>query len=179
MDSLTQSLLPIRYKPDEERDEVYLINPPTVRQALLLYGLMEFFEEPNYEARIRQVMKEWLEGSGLLDYLEKEEIPFDIQVVLIKALLDGCEPEREEKKEKEDKTWSRDESLSLIIAEYRHWYNSDVMNEPWPFFLDQLAKLDRLKAETGFANLAWYAAGKSEDSLDNLMKRAGYEKHKY
>ena len=179
MDSLTQSLLPLRFKPDEESEEVYLISPPTVKQALVLYGLIEYHTESNYKARIQEVMSEWLKGSGLLSYLEKNGIPFDIQILLIKRLLDVCEPEQEEKTEKankEDGTWNRDESLSLLIAEYRHWFRSDVLNESWPFFLNQLQKLQRLKSQVGFANLAWYAAGKSQESLNALMKSAGYTK---
>ena len=178
MDALTESLLPLRYQPDENNEDlVFLVDPPTVRQAIMLYGLMPFADQKTYEARIRKVMGEWLDECGLLYYLDSNNISFETQCELLFALVKSCEPDPEESTELDKSSfWKRDGSLSMLIAEYRHWYHSDVMNEPWPFFLIQARKLERVKAEFGLSNLAWYASGKSEDSFNNLIKRAGYKK---
>ena len=120
-------------------------------------------------------MNEWLRGSCVLEELESES--WDIRVALLYDMLKSCEPEREvEEDEEQEQTWTRDSSISMLVAEYRHWFKSDVLNEPWPFFLNQVHKMNNLKGEVGLANLSWYAAAKSEDALDNLMDRAGYVK---
>ena len=177
MDALAKCLIPLRCQPDSKRkDVIFLVDPPTVRQVVLLDGLLPFFAEKNYEARIRAVMKEWLGGSGLLEYLEEEGISWTGQVKYLEEILKGCDPDPKDPKDPTDGLWAREQTLAMMIAEYRYWFHVDVMNEPWPFFLNQVDKLEQLRAELGLANFAWYIAGKSPESYEDLMKRAGYRK---
>lgn len=181
MDPLTKSLLPLRYYPekddeDGDQDLVFYLEHPTVRQVLLLYGMLPMSEKEFYRARIRLVMEEWLAGSGLLEYLAENKISWNSQTILIVSILKSCQIDPDIEKEKSESLWGREFSMSQLLAEYRYWYRSDVMNEPWAFFWNQIWQLEKLKADVGLANLLWYGAGKSEKLSDELLKRAGYRK---
>ena len=224
MDSLTQCLLPIRYRPNADVtvkedtgdlsdppqpqvhrsqwfrrislfvgylvgrkvvdtpaaetliDVEFLIDPPTVRQAMMLYGLFPNFDSPPYKARIQKILNEWVGDSGILEYFSDNEVSWKYQIGMFRMFIKSTEPDKEIKEQSESNLWGREESMSLLIAEYRYWYKADVMDEPWPMFLNQARKLTSLKAEAGLANLAWYVSGKSKEAFESLMERAGYEK---
>ncbi len=169
---VVDTLLPIRIAAPEFG--VVLVDPPTVRQAMLLHGLLPYWETPSYHDRIERILDEWWGDAArktLSKYLDLRET-----VHTVRRVLKSCEPLMEEAKEGEAGSWERDRDIHLLIAEYRHWYGVDAMTEPWPLFLAQATRLTKLKAEVGLANLTWYSAAKVEGAANDLMKLAGYRK---
>jgi len=173
MDALTQALLPLRL--EDERLGIHYIAPPTVDQALHLHALLPHWEIEEHQERIREIAARWLGGPRFKRWTSKFWRRFRVlqpqtQAITLRMLLAACEPEADRTSEKTQ----RDLSMTSLVAEYCHWFGSNVWTISWPVFLVLMGELTRLKAEAGIANLAWYAAGKSEKVFEELMKRAGY-----
>ena len=179
MDAVTSSLLPIRYTAPGVG--TYVFRSPTVREAILLYGLLPEWEDPSCYDRLSSVFREWLGPSGLPRRLYELGIGRETCILLIARILDSCQPEdlKKEPEEGDPSSWVKDGSLGLMISEYRHWYNSDPLDEPWPYFLEQARNLESVKSDMGLAQLRWYVATKTEGAIDGLLKQAGFRKQTY
>ena len=174
LDDVVASLLPVKIETPSMG--VLLFEIPTVRQAVLMHGLLPFWEDPDCAERLRDVLEEWLPKgtSVVLSMVDWETQAYVINTALHTWSLDNVRVA----KDGEIHMWTRGDDLSLVLAEYRHWINPGVLDEPWPFFLVQARKLDALKAEVGLANLGWYTATRDKKQWDSLMERSGFERVK-
>ena len=171
MDKLAQALLPVHYETEEWG--AFLIEPPTVRQAYLFYHLVPHYETDSFAQRIEEILYDWLGRNPIWNFIQ--DYLLKTRITIASQIINACEPEIEGEKAGKSE-WLKDQDVSHMIAEYRYYYHCDPLQESWPYFLTQAYCLNQLKGEIGLSNLAWYAAGKSEEALNSLMKSAGYYK---
>lgn len=174
MDGFALSLIPIYY--NDKYLGKYLFEPPTVRQAVILYELLPHWEDPSCLVRLQKILYEWLGSCGLLQRLEDLKIGWKASRLLFETILISCEPKIEKEEKKEAAEWVRKSSFSLMIAEYRHWFNADPLDEPWPYFLAQYQEIHKLKSEVGLSTSVAFIAGNSADAHKELIKLAGYKR---
>lgn len=167
LDTTVQSLCPIRI---DTGQGIFTVPQPTVKQALLLHGLLPFWEDSGYADRIKDVIDEWLPASVKAQF---DEIRWDYRINIFVQLLRACEPDAETKETDEP---GEPEDIGLVLADYRLWFKSDVLAEPWGFFLHQAKCLPKAKAHWELSNATWYISAKDEKSFENLLVRAGYRK---
>lgn len=160
----------------------FLAPPPTVAQAIMLYALLPHYEDKSHAVRLEPVIHEWLGGTGVLEYMDSQKLAAENRANMYYDFLQKAESagKVEEEEEKVDRRggWSREMSLSLMVAEYRAWYRESPLNEPWPYFLNQLHYLQKVKSECALGNLTWYLSARSmkDDGIESLYKQAGYKK---
>ena len=142
-----------------------------------MYGLLPFFDDEQTKPRLQAVLDGWL-PDDLRQLLS--EMRWDTCIETVSCILKSCEPDEKATEEEKDKDWERSEvSLMKVIAEYRVTYDAslkEILDEPWPFFLRQIAVMDYARAMQELSNLGWYAAAKDEKALSRLIRRAGFEK---
>lgn len=169
LDPVIQALCPIRV--DTGRG-VHFLPHPTVAQALVLQGILPYFEDETYADRIRHVLKQWLPQEVLESF---KDIGWEMQCGLVVQFLQACEPDIQQDHEVRDGIKSRELDISLLLAEYRIWYRCDPLKEPWAFFLEQARVLDKAKANVELSNVSWYVSAKDTKQFEKLITRAGLE----
>lgn len=168
---------------NEKVEEVaFLVPSPTVAQAIMLYALLPHYDDKSHAVRLEVVIQAWLGGTGVLEYMESEQLTLETAAnmyfdFLMKAESAG-KVEEEEKKSGGEDGWKRDTSIGMMIAEYRAWYGESPLDEPWPYFLNQLHYIHKVKAEYALGNLTWYLSARSlkDDGIHEIYKQAGYKK---
>ena len=146
---------------------VFLVEPPTVQQALALYALLPDAGEAAAGAVIEAVLAQWL-PERLYAAMTGEGVSQRQRVELIAWLLrtdrsrdDGA---GEHDVEDEALKWVRSRDWHQVIGEYRALYGAsvaEVLSEPWPLFLGQVRVIDGVRAAMELSNVSWYAAAKT------------------
>lgn len=151
--------------------EVWWIPQPSVEQALVINGLLPYYQDADCKDRIRYALAKWLPAK----FLNKlEEISWESQVNELAGLIQRCVPEREDN-EVENAIYERTVDINYLLAEYRAWYHTNPLQESWGFFLAQAKILPVVKANIELSNVSWYTAAKSTKQFDGLFKRAGFK----
>lgn len=169
---------------EEDTDVAFLAPSPTVRQAIMLYELLPHYDHPAYAARIEHVVQDWLGGTGIIEFFDSEDVHLEdrASVYLDMILKSEAAAEPEDETDDDEKVrgsvWERKTPFSLMVAEYRAWYGVSPLDEPWPFFLNQVRHLHKVKAEFALANMTWYLSARStnDEGINALYKQAGYRK---
>ena len=168
---------------------VFLVEPPTVQQALALYALLPDAGEAAAGAVIEAVLAQWL-PERLYAAMTGEGVSQRQRVELIAWLLrtdrsrdDGA---GEHDVEDEALKWVRSRDWHQVIGEYRALYGAsvaEVLSEPWPLFLGQVRVIDGVRAAMELSNVSWYAAAKTamnptsgKRAMEAIMERAGFTK---
>ena len=159
----------------------FLVEPPTVQQALTLYALVPDVLDTIAGEVIEGVLADWL-PERLYAAMTGEEVDPARRMELIVGLLQGSRHGEDQATDEEGETlrWVRSRDWHQIIGEYRALYGcsvGDVLSEPWPLFLEQVRVLDGVRAAAELSSVSWYAAAKTgKKAVEAIMNRAGFTK---
>ena len=160
---------------------VFLVEPPTVQQALTLYALLPDAASPASGAVIEGVLKDWL-PERLYAAMTGEEVDPARRMELIVRLLQGSRHGEDQATDEggEALRWVRSRDWHQVIGEYRALYGcsvGDMLSEPWPLFLGQVRVLGGVRAAAELSSVSWYAAAKTgKKAVEAIMNRAGFTK---
>ena len=155
----------------------YRIRHPTAREAITLLesGEAAAGGDEDAWASVRHALRSWL-PLRLFSLLVSERISQANAVRISSALLSVGLPESE--KEEHDKRKKKAEAKwSELVAMYRHAYPQGSLDEPWPFWLDQVMQVDVIRSRDTMEAFQAHAIARtgSKESLASLRKRARYE----
>ena len=119
------------------------------------------------------MIRQWFPRSLVLAL---KKVEWELEVKLVEEILRSCEPEVRPDEPDGDSQWTRPHDLHQAVAEYRHWLGGNPLDEPWPFFLSQLQRLDGIRADHELMNARWYGLVHGGGKVDDLLRRAGYER---
>jgi hypothetical protein len=149
----------------------YTVRPPDVRTAV---AVLSALRAGDYRL-VREAVTGWLPLS-LVSVLFSLSVSPSESVRVIERCLTAGSPEATREAQAEAKEDALDKGWGLVLAEYRYAFKADVMREPWPLFLHQLAELRRVQAREMLRNARWYGAVKvGGDALDALVREAQIE----
>lgn len=155
----------------------FLVRPATVSEALRCYALAAYYEDPDVKPVLVEIFEGWLPAE-LTAALVKKTLPQIDRLAAVLFLLDtGFTAEVLAEKEDEVIKWVRARDWSLLIAEYRHVYPSsyrEIMEEPWPFFMEQARQIDIIHAIEQVFWMGGYGSARS-GKPEAIFRNAGYE----
>lgn len=157
------------------------VRPATAREGVMIIELYQkaLDDDAAWEV-LRQVILGWLPlrmASMLTSKTFKRENALKVAVTLLTVGVTPAEKaDHAEAQEKAGDKVAR-EGWDSIIRDYRHLAGG-TLDEPWAYFLQQVAGLDRLRAraEASFMNAYLSSRAESASNRNHILIRAGYKR---
>ena len=147
------------------------VRPPTVREAILLFGLLSEIESPAAKNGVVTVTGGWF-PIGLQKVFSSPKTTWDERIGILSGILKTFEIEKDEPEEDDKKSgFERDTDFELLLAEYHYAFKTDPLDTPWPYFMSNLRNLTAVKAVWQLDNISWYGSYKA-GKVDALYKAA-------
>lgn len=157
------------------------VRPATAREGVMIMELYEqALEDDGAWEVLRQVILEWLPlriASMLTSKTFKRENALRVAITLLSVGVTPAEQANHDEAEEKASEKVAREGWDSILRDYRHLVNGSL-DEPWAYFVRQVAGLDRLRAraEASFMNAYLSSRAESAASRNRIFIRAGYKR---
>lgn len=153
----------------------YFVEPCTTHRALTLMATLAGAVEGNAseERRLLQELTDWLPKPVFRGLFELGR-PAQDSVRDVMALLRHGAPASYESDLKQAADGAMERSWMAVLADYRHAYGSNPLQEPWHWFLSQNAELVRIRKVSVYDFIEGYVTARAgkQHLMDQLVADA-------